>query len=149
LLFGGGQERGLRPGTLPVPLIVGLGLASEIAMCEAKERASACVRYRERLLQALMPIKPVINGDQRRAVPHVVNLSFPGIDSEGLMVALKDLIAISNGSACTSQNYSPSHVLKAMGAEDWVVRGAVRLSWCHLTQGPNWESVADTIRQLM
>ena len=64
------------------------------------------------------------------------------------MVALKGVIAISNGSACTSQSYEPSHVLKAMGLEDDTIRGAVRISWCHLTEGPDWEEVARTIARI-
>jgi cysteine desulfurase len=148
LLFGGGQERGLRPGTLPVALIVGLGLAAELAVREAQERASACQKYRQEVLRALLSLHPTINGDSARTLPHVLNLSFGGLDSEAVMVALKDLVAISNGSACTSQNYEASHVLKAMGAEEEVVRGAVRLSWSHMTEGPDWDQVAQVIRRL-
>jgi cysteine desulfurase len=64
------------------------------------------------------------------------------------MVALKDVIAISNGSACTSQSYQPSHVLKAMGVPDPISQGAVRLSWCHLTEGPDWREVVRIIQRL-
>jgi cysteine desulfurase len=148
LLFGGGQERGLRPGTAPVPLIVGLGLAAELAIREAKKRALACERYRHEVLQALLPLRPVINGDQDRVLPHVLNLSFRGLDSEAVMVALKDFIAISNGSACTSQSYQPSHVLEAMGAEPEILRAAIRLSWSHITPLPDWNEVAKIIKSL-
>lgn len=149
LLFGGGQERGLRPGTAPVPLIVGLGLAAEFAIHEARRRASACERYRHEVLRALLPLKPVVNGDEHHTLPHVLNLSFRGLDSEAVMVALKELIAISNGSACTSQSYQASHVLKAMGAPEDVVRGAVRLSWSHMTEGPNWTEVTEKMKRLL
>lgn len=64
------------------------------------------------------------------------------------MVALKDEIAISNGSACTSHSYQPSHVLKAMGIPQEIIRGAVRLSWCHMTDEPNWDKVVNIIRSL-
>ena len=90
LFFGGGQERGLRPGTLPVPLIAGLGLAAELALRQAGDRAARCREFRANLLEALKPLEPVINGDSERASPHVLNMSFPGVDSEALMVALKD-----------------------------------------------------------
>ncbi|WP_295456735.1 hypothetical protein [uncultured Thiodictyon sp.] len=70
------------------------------------------------------------------------NLAVPGLDSEALMVALKDLIAISNGSACTSSSYAPSHVLKAMGMSDEEANGCVRMSWCHLTPEVDWGAVA-------
>ena len=76
------------------------------------------------------------------------NVSFPGVDSEALMVALKDCIAVSNGSACTSQSYQPSHVLKAMGLPESVIKGAVRISWCHMTEAPDWNEVVDIINKL-
>lgn len=149
LMFGGGQERGLRPGTLPVPMIVGLGLAAEFAAKNAGKRAAVCLAYRDTVLNALGQLGPVINGDPQHTMPHVLNLSFPGVDSEALMVALKRLVAVSNGSACTSQSYKPSHVLQAMGLDEETVRGAVRLSWCHLTEGPDWDEVAEVIRSVM
>jgi cysteine desulfurase len=79
---------------------------------------------------------------------HVLNLASPGLDSEALMVALKDLIAISNGSACTSSSYTPSHVLKAMGMTDDEANEAVRISWCHLTPDVDWDAVARRISKL-
>lgn len=148
LFFGGGQERGLRPGTLPVPLIAGFGLAAELAFHEAHQRAKACQAYRERVLKALEPFSPIINGDQTRTMPHVLNLSLPELDSEAVMVALKDVIAISNGSACTSQSYQPSHVLKAMGLPDSIVQGALRISWSYMTEGPDWNEVIDILKRL-
>lgn len=148
LLFGGGQERGLRPGTLPVPLVVGLGLAAELAISNAQERAQACLNYRKKVLFALTPLEPIINGDLSRTVPHVLNISFPGLDSEAVMVALKDIIAISNGSACTSHSYQPSHVLKAMGLSDLIIQSALRISWCHMTENPDWDEVVEVIKRL-
>jgi len=129
LMFGGGQERGLRPGTQPVPLIVALGLAAELAGKEWKKRAEQCETFRKELLAAFAPFKPVFNGDPDRTMPHVVNFSIPGIDSEALILALKHDIAISNGSACTSASYKPSHVLEAMGILADMISAAVRLSW--------------------
>lgn len=78
----------------------------------------------------------------------MLSLGFPGIDSEALIVGLKDLIAISNGSACTSSSYTPSHVLKAMGQTDTEATETVRISWCHLTPPVDWEAVAARIRNL-
>lgn len=148
LFFGGGQERGLRPGTLPVPLIVGLGLSAELALREIIQRADACRKYRSEVLAALAPLDPIFNGDPEQTMSHVLNLSFPGLDSEALMLALKEIVAISNGSACTSHSYQPSHVLKAMGKTEQIIRGAIRLSWCHLTEGTDWHEVATSIRRL-
>jgi cysteine desulfurase len=148
LMYGGGQERGLRPGTLPVPLIAGLGLAAELVASEARERATGCHRFRRCLLDALMPLHPVLNGDQDRVLPHVLNLSFPGLDADDVMAALKDLVAISSGAACTSQSTTCSHVLGAMGLESSVMEGALRWSWSHMTEEPDWESVSNIIAAL-
>lgn len=148
LSFGGGQERGLRPGTLPVPLIIGLGLAAERAGKNAKEREARCAAIRAEALAALQPLGIRLHGDPERILPHVLNLSIAGIDSEALMVALKDLAAVSNGSACTSQSYEPSHVLAAMGLPEEAVAGAVRLSWCHMTPDVDWPAIARRIASL-
>lgn len=148
LLFGGGQERGLRPGTLPIPLVVGFGRAAELALEHHRKRADTCAEFKKTALLALSPLEPVFNGDAERMMPHVLNISFPGIDSEALMVALRDEIAISNGSACTSNSYTPSHVLQAMALPDQVVQGAVRISWCHRTDQPDWTRVTAAIERL-
>ena len=148
LQFGGGQERGLRPGTLAVHLIVGLGLAAEVARQEASVRHRRCSSFRKKVLDGLGPLEPRLHGDPDRVVPHTVNLSFPGLDSEAVIVAVKDLIAISNGSACTSQSYEPSHVLTSMGLPDEQVQGAIRISWYHDTPDVNWAEVAARIASL-
>lgn len=148
LAVGGGQERKLRPGTLPVQLVVGLGEATRISLEDHEERERANAEYRKKVLEALMPLEPRLNGDQSRCMSHVLNLAFDGVDSEALMVALKGHIAISNGSACTSKEYTPSHVLRAMDAPEWVVDGAVRISWCHMTPEVDWEAVRSRISGL-
>jgi len=149
LMLGGGQERGLRPGTLPVPLIVGLGAACELAVREQKRRIEVCRRYRQTVLAALAPLGTLQNGVEDYCVPHVLNVSFPGLDSEAVLIALKDLIAASNGSACTSHSYEPSHVLSAMGLDEQRRAGAVRFSWSHLTPEADWKAVASRLRSLM
>lgn len=149
IAFGGGQERGLRPGTLPVPLIVALGLCAELAMKNHAARAKQCREFRRQLESALLPFKPKIHGDPQRTLPHVVNLSFAGVDSEAMMVALKGDVAISNGSACTSASYKPSHVLNAMGLPDDEIMSALRMSWCHMTPSPEWDTVTSRIRELL
>lgn len=149
LAVGGGQERGLRSGTLPVPLIAALGMASELAARDHESRLGRCREIRSQALAALMPLEPRLTGDQSLVMDHVLNLAFPGLDSEALMLALKDLIAISNGSACTSSNYAPSHVLKAMGMSDDEANGCVRISWCHFTPQVDWKAVAARVRTLL
>lgn len=148
LVFGGGQERGLRPGTLPVALIAALGEASEMAVRDHSRRVQRCTEIRTAALAAFNRLSCHLSGDQAHVMPHVLNVSFNGLDSEALIVALKDLIAISNGSACTSASYSPSHVLKAMGMTDDEANACVRISWCHLTPDVNWDAVVDRIRML-
>jgi cysteine desulfurase len=148
LAFGGGQERGIRPGTLPVPLIAGLGTAARLALRDHSVRQQACLSFKDGLLDALAPLHPQLNGDQAHTLPHVVNLSIPGLDAEAAMLAVKDLIAISNGSACTSQRYEPSHVLAAMSLAEERARGALRMSWCHMTPSPDWLAVVARLAQV-
>jgi len=148
LVYGGGQERGLRPGTLPVALIVALGEAAELAVRDNSARLARCKAIREVALGAFSGLNFKLTGEQTRLMPHVLNVSFRGLDSEALIVALKDLVAISNGSACTSASYTPSHVLKAMGMTDDEANACVRISWCHITPDVDWAAVADRIRML-
>jgi cysteine desulfurase len=129
LMYGGGQERGLRPGTLPVALIAGLGMASALALAEVDKRTRACEQIKMEVLGALAPLGAELNGDPDRTIANTINVSIPGVDSEAAIVALKDLVALSNGSACTSQRYEPSHVLEAAGLAPERVAGALRLSW--------------------
>lgn len=145
LIFGGGQERGLRPGTLPVALVAALGAAAEIAVRDHSKRQKACSQFKKLVMAALAPLNPRFTGDQSLVMDHVLNLAFPGLDSEALIVALKDLIAISNGSACTSKSYTPSHVLKAMGMSDDEANQCVRITWCHMTPEVAWDAVAERI----
>lgn len=149
LVYGGGQERGLRPGTLPVALIASLGVAAEIAVRDNDKRRKMCQLFRKNILNALSPLNPRLTGDQSLIMDHVLNLAFSGLDSEALIVALKDYIAISNGSACTSSGYAPSHVLKAMGMSDDEANAAVRISWCHMTPEVDWRAVTEKIQICM
>ena len=90
----------------------------------------AAARSAQSLLAGLAPLEPVINGDPARSVPYILNLSFPGLDAETAIDAWSDLVAISNGAACTSQSYTCSHVLSAMRLPEWRKDGALRFSWC-------------------
>lgn len=148
LMFGGGQERGIRPGTVPVALVAALGMAAEMASKNHEKRRLKCAMIRKEALSALMPLCPKLNGSEEFGMEHVLNLSFPGLDSEALMVGLKDLIAISNGSACTSHSYKPSHVLEAMQMTPDQINAAVRISWCHLTPEVDWQGLAERIRMM-
>jgi cysteine desulfurase len=148
LMHGGGQERGLRPGTLPVALVAGLGKAAELALAEHESRAHLCMTFRDGLLQGLAPLQPVINGDPNHSVPHIVNLAIPGVDAEIAIEAWQDLVAISHGAACTSQTYTCSHVLSAMDLPSWRQDGALRLSWCHFTPLPNLGAMVEAVERV-
>lgn len=148
IMFGGGQELGLRPGTVPVPLVAALGEAADQARAKADARRERCLAIRERLLDALNGIEFELNTPLQQSVPSALNISFKGLDSEAVMLALKGVAAISNGSACTSASYQPSHVLKAMGLEETRIEEACRISWSHLTEEPDWAVFSDRIGSL-
>ncbi|MCY3844471.1 MAG: aminotransferase class V-fold PLP-dependent enzyme [Acidobacteria bacterium] len=145
LLHGGGQELGLRPGTLPVALIAAFGRAAELALEEHDARLGAAAAFGERLLAGLAPLAPRVHGDPARRLPYIVNLSIPGWDKEALIEAWAGLAAISDGAACTSQSYTCSHVLAAMGLPPEQEAGAVRLSWCHLSEPPDLEAMTGAL----
>jgi cysteine desulfurase len=127
LFDGGGHERGFRSGTLPVPLIVGLGEACRIANEEREEEQARVRGLRERLHHGLMQALPdtKLNGHPQLRLAGNLNLSFAGVDGEALMMAMRE-IAVSSGSACSSSNPEPSHVLMAMGLEDDLARASLR-----------------------
>ena len=128
LIDGGGQERGLRSGTLPTPLCVGLGRAAAIAAQEMPDEALRLRQLRDRLHQGLLRRVPglALNGDAERRLPGNLNLSFPGIEAPSLIEACP-AIAISTGSACTSAKVEPSYVLRALGLPDPVANSAIRI----------------------
>jgi cysteine desulfurase len=148
LAVGGGQERGLRPGTVPVHLVAGFGAAAAAAAAEHDERRATNLAFRERTLAALAPLSPAYNGDTEAAMPHVLNVGFPGVDAEAAILATKDLVAISSGSACNSGSFERSHVLEAMGLRGERLDGALRISWCHLTGEPDWPEFVRRLRDL-
>ena len=148
VVVGGGQERGLRSGTLPVALIAGFGEAARMVMSDATARSNACTKIRTCAEEALTDLSPKTNGDPSQSVTSIWNLSFSGVDGEAAIVALRDLVAISNGSACTSASYQSSHVLQAMGLSEDEINGALRLSWCHLTPPVPWDLVRERLAAL-
>ena len=145
LLYGGGQELGLRPGTLPVALIAAFGKAAELAVEEHAARLATATAFQQRLLTGLAPLAPRLHGDPGRRLPYILSLSIPGWDKETLIEAWADLVAISDGAACTSQSYTCSHVLAAMGLDPEDESGAVRLSWCHLSEVPDVEAMTGAL----
>jgi cysteine desulfurase len=147
LMYGGGQERGLRPGTLPVHQIAGFGKAAELAINDHKVRRDACLRIKKEALLALQQLEPRYHG-QEIALASTLNFSIDGVNSEAAIVALKGVAAVSNGSACTSSSYNLSHVLEAMGLEEDEILGALRFSWCHLTSAIPWAEIVARLQSL-
>jgi cysteine desulfurase len=131
LIHGGHQQRGLRPGTEPVALAVGLAAALDLAEREHAERISRIRMLRKQFLDELRrDAAPVIlNGPDEDGVPHTLNLSFPGCRADALLMCLDlDGVACSTGSACSSGSLLPSPVLKAMGLSDERLFSAMRFS---------------------
>lgn len=129
--FGGGQENGFRPGTIPVALIAGFGKAAELALIHHTEWQEHCSDVKTSVLNALKDsgVNYVINGDVDKCIDTTLNVSFIGVNSEALMIAARPFFSLANGSACTSKDYKHSHVLEAMGVSDDIAESSIRISW--------------------
>jgi cysteine desulfurase len=127
ILDGGGHERGMRSGTLAVPLIVGFGKACDIAQREMPEEAARLLQLRERLREGIMSRleETYINGHPTERLPGNINISFAYVEGEALMMGIKD-VAVSSGSACTSASLEPSYVLRALGVGDELAHSSIR-----------------------
>lgn len=148
IIFGGQQEKGIRPGTVPVALVAGCGKACEIAENEFAENEKKAVAIKIELNRLLEEsgLKYNYNGDQSYCISNAVNIHLNGIMSEALMLSTKQYCSISNGSACTSNNYSPSYVLKSMEIPDEDIMESFRVSWGSDT---NIELFKDNFRVLL
>ena len=153
LFDGGGHERGMRSGTLPVPLLVGMGHAVEIAMSERESDNSRILGLREHLHEGLTSRLDGLrlNGHPTRRLDATLNLSFEGVEGESLMMGMRD-VAVSSGSACTSSHPEPSHVLLAMGLDESLARASLRFSLGRFTTRDEIdfaiESVTSTVGRL-
>ncbi len=128
LMYGGGQQGRLRPGTLPVPLIAGFGHAAEIAATSMDADLGHLQRLRDRLWSGVKDIPGVmLNGDLDNAYPGLLNVSVEDIEGESLLLALEPL-CVATGSACNSRNQEPSFVLRALGRTDLEAQSAIRFS---------------------
>ncbi|MDR2113121.1 MAG: IscS subfamily cysteine desulfurase [Candidatus Accumulibacter sp.] len=127
-MHGGGHERGLRSGTLPVHQIVGMGEAFRLAREEMGVENERIRGLRDRLLDGISGIEHVyVNGDMEQRVPHNLNVSFAYVEGESMLMAIKDL-AVSSGSACTSASLEPSYVLRALGRDDELAHSSIRFT---------------------
>jgi cysteine desulfurase len=128
MLHGGGQERGLRSGTLPTHQLVGLGAAFRLAAGEMAADAARIGGLRERLWQGLAALPGVyLNGHPTRRAPGILSVSVDGVEGESLLFALPGL-AVSSGSACATTHGEPSYVLRSLGRSDRLAQSTLRLS---------------------
>jgi cysteine desulfurase len=128
LVFGGGQERGLRSGTVPTHQVVGMGAAYRIAGERLVEDAARITALRVRLWQSLSRLPgTLLNGDPERRAPGILSVSIEGVEGESLLAALADL-AVASGSACAAASGEPSYVLRALGRDDQLAQSSLRLS---------------------
>ena len=130
LLHGGGHERGRRSGTEDTPGIVGLAVAARLAFREMETTTARMQQYRQRLIGAISDLPGTqLNGDETKSLPHIVNFSFQAIEGESLVMKLDEHgVAVSTGSACSSPNLEPSHVLVAIGVPISMAHGSLRIS---------------------
>ncbi len=143
---GGGHERGMRSGTLPVPLIVGFGKACDIMAKEGKAEGVRLLALRERLRDRIMSRldEVYINGSVEHHLPGNLNISFNFVEGEGLMMAIKD-VAVSSGSACTSASLEPSYVLRALGVGDDLAHSSIRFGLGRFNTQEEVDYVADLV----
>lgn len=143
LLFGGGQQRRIRPGTLPVPLIVALGKAAAIASQERGRDLAHVTQLRSVLWEGLCEIEGLtLNGHPSNNYPGILNVSVDDVDGESLLLDLEPL-CVASGSACNSRSREPSYVLRAMGLTDRAAEGAIRFSYGRMTTP---EDVEEAVR---
>ena len=143
---GGGHERGMRSGTLPVPLIVGFGKACAIAKDVMPEESDRTFRLRERLREGIMSKLPesYLNGHPTERLPGNANISFAYVEGEGLMMGIKD-VAVSSGSACTSASLEPSYVLRALGVGDELAHSSIRFGIGRFNTEAEVDAVVDLV----
>jgi cysteine desulfurase len=146
MINGGGQERGMRSGTLSPPLCVGFGTACEIGENEMGKDNEHIRRLSDRLYDGLMARLPdiTLNGDRDQRFPGNMNLSFAFVEGESLMMGMRD-VAVSSGSACTSASLEPSYVLRALGVQEEMAHTSIRMGIGRMTSESEIDYVIETI----
>jgi cysteine desulfurase len=143
LQFGGGQERGLRAGTLATHQAVGMGVAFELAAASGESEIARIAQLQERLWQGLASLGGVLrNGSPRHSVPHLLNVSFEGVEGESLLAAVSPQLAVSTGSACTSALGEPSYVLRSLGRSERLSESSLRFG---LGRGTSERDIDQTV----
>ncbi len=146
-MHGGGHERGMRSGTLATHQVVGMGAACAAARPGARDDATHTAELRDRLWKALRDLPGVLrNGAADAAAPHILNLSFEGVEGESLRAALCDL-ALSSGAACSSATAEPSYVLRALGRGEFLAQASLRFSFARQTSMADIDTAAQRVRQ--
>jgi cysteine desulfurase len=149
LIHGGGQERGLRSGTSPVFLTVGLGAAAEIAKNEMTTEAKQIKVFADRIIGELMALKKVyLNGSVKQRWFGCLNFTFSGIEGESIIMGLKN-IALSSGSACTSATLEPSYVIKAIGVGDELAHSSIRIGLGRFTTEDEVEYLINKMKNIV
>lgn len=146
ILYGGGQERAIRSGTVPTHQVVGMGAAYRIAGARMAVEAARIAGLRDRLWNDLARVPGIwLNGDARRRAPGILSVSVDGVEGESLLLALADL-AVASGSACATTHGQPSYVLRALGRSDRLAQSSLRLSLGRFTSEQDVAYAAGRIR---
>jgi len=154
MIDGGGHERGMRSGTLPVPLIVGFGKAAEICGEVMPEESARLRRLRDKLQDRILSNveEAYLNGDPERRLPHNLNISFAYVEGESVLMGVNKETALSSGSACTSSTLEPSYVIAALGASTELAHSSIRFSLHRFTTEEEVDYVAgrtiDVVKRL-
>jgi cysteine desulfurase len=149
-IHGGGQEQGLRSGTLAPALIVGFSKAVELAMQEMAAEGERLRGLRDRLWQRLQTLPDIrLNGHPEQRLPGNLNVSFAGLSSSDLLLALRETVAVSSGSACSSERQEESHVLQALGLPQDLALASLRFGLGRFTSAAEIEQVADALMTIV
>ncbi|MDR0678448.1 MAG: aminotransferase class V-fold PLP-dependent enzyme, partial [Holosporaceae bacterium] len=150
IFFGGGQERRIRSGTLPTPLCVGLGEACKIAQREMLSESARLAELKDYFIKKIFDNlnKVYLNGDVKQSIPGCVNLSFEGVEGEGIMLGMPD-VCISSGSACTSDSLEPSYVLEAVSVNEDLAHSSLRIGFGRFTTFKEVEYVSSRIIEVV
>ena len=148
LQYGGGQERGLRAGTLATHQAVGMGVAFELASTMSSVETARVAHLQQRLWHGLAALGGVLrNGSASRSVPHVLNVSFEGVEGESLLAAVRPYVAVSTGSACTSALAEPSYVLRALGRSERLSESSLRFGLGRTTTEADIDTAVTVLRR--
>jgi cysteine desulfurase len=145
MMDGGGHERGMRSGTIPVPLCVGFGKAAQICREIMTEEAVRLAGLRDRLQDRVVSKvdEAYVNGHPERRLPHNLNISFAYVEGESVLMGLNREVALSSGSACTSATLEPSYVISALGVDSELAHSSIRFGLHRFTTEAEVDFVAE------